>query len=139
MIWRDSRPCSHPMPWWFDPARNHCAVSRHCSSPIAPGRRHTFVLPGLPARTQVRYRVSAGASQSPTYRFHTMPGAGDVTDREVDLGVSGVGAADSRYTGDGSLSRCSLVLSRGWSRGAKPSAHLRIRLKGAVWHLGAVP
>jgi hypothetical protein len=51
----------------------------------APARRHTFVLPGLPARGQVRYRVSAGASQSPIYRFHTMPGAGDV----IRIGVYG--------------------------------------------------
>ena len=51
----------------------------------APSRRHTFVLPDLPARSQVRYRVTAGASQSPIYRFHTMPGAGDV----IRIGVYG--------------------------------------------------
>jgi hypothetical protein len=50
-----------------------------------PARRHSFVLPSLPARKQVRYRVTAGASQSPTYHFNTMPGAGDV----IRLGIYG--------------------------------------------------
>ena len=51
----------------------------------SPARRHAFVLPTLPARGQVRYRVIAGASQSATYRFNTMPGAGDV----IRLGIYG--------------------------------------------------
>lgn len=51
----------------------------------APARRHAFVLPSLPARKQIRYRVTAGASQSATYRFNTMSGAGDV----IRLGIYG--------------------------------------------------
>lgn len=51
----------------------------------APARRHSFVLQGLPARSQIRYRVTAGASQTPTYRFHTLPGAGDV----IRIGIYG--------------------------------------------------
>ncbi len=51
----------------------------------SPARRHTFALPKLPARSQVRYRVTAGASQSAMYRFNTMPGAGDV----IRLGIYG--------------------------------------------------
>ncbi len=51
----------------------------------SPARRHVFTLPSLPARGQVRYRVTAGASQSPTYRFATMPGAGDV----IRIGIYG--------------------------------------------------
>jgi len=42
-----------------------------------PGRRHTFGLPNLPVRGPVRYRVTAGATQSQTYRFHTTPGTGE--------------------------------------------------------------
>ena len=51
----------------------------------APGRRHTFVLPSLPVRGPVRYRVTAGATQSPIYRFHTTPGAGEA----IRIGIYG--------------------------------------------------
>jgi len=51
----------------------------------APGRRHTFVLAGLPARAPVRYRVTAGATRSQIYRFHTTPGPGD----SIRIGIYG--------------------------------------------------
>jgi len=59
------------------------ALDRRAVSP--PGRRHTFPLAGLPANGRVRYRVSAGASVTPIYAFHTLPGAGDV----VRIGIYG--------------------------------------------------
>lgn len=64
--------------WGTGEALDHSVTS-------APARRHVFALPSLPPRSQVRYRVTAGASQSPTYRFHTMPGRGDV----IRIGVYG--------------------------------------------------
>lgn len=50
-----------------------------------PGKQHSFTLTNLPARKQVRYRVHAGATQSPLHTFHTLPHAGEV----IRLGVYG--------------------------------------------------
>lgn len=51
----------------------------------APGRLHTFSLTNLPPKTKLSYRVIAGAATTPTYAFHTAPGAGDV----IRIGVYG--------------------------------------------------
>lgn len=59
------------------------ALDQKLASP--PGRRHAFTLAILPATRQVRYRVTAGASQSETYRFNTMPGPGEV----IRIGIYG--------------------------------------------------
>ena len=50
-----------------------------------PGRRHVFALDGLPANGPVAYRVTAGATRSRRYAFHTMPAPGAV----VRVGVYG--------------------------------------------------
>jgi hypothetical protein len=49
------------------------------------GSHHTFSLTGLPARSQIRYRVHAGVTPPTTYTFHTMPGPGDV----IRIGIYG--------------------------------------------------
>lgn len=51
----------------------------------APGRHHVFALENLPARGAIRYRVHAGATQSPEYTFRAPPAAGSV----IRLGVYG--------------------------------------------------
>jgi hypothetical protein len=51
----------------------------------APGRHHVFALANLPARGAVRYRVHAGAVQSPEYTFRAPPAAGST----IRLGVYG--------------------------------------------------
>ena len=55
----------------------------HATSPA--GHHHAFALTGLPPRAQVRYRIHAGATQSPLLAFHTAPSAGDV----IRLGIYG--------------------------------------------------
>lgn len=50
-----------------------------------PGRVHTFTLSGLPARTKISYRVTAGGARTPIYMLHTAPAVGDV----VRIGVYG--------------------------------------------------
>lgn len=59
------------------------ALDQHAESPV--GHHHTFALANLPPRSQLRYRVRAGATQSPTYTFHTAPAAGDA----IRLGIYG--------------------------------------------------
>ncbi|MDX2090056.1 MAG: metallophosphoesterase [Kofleriaceae bacterium] len=51
----------------------------------APGRHHVFALANLPARGAVRYRVHAGATQSPEYTFRAPPAPGST----IRLGVYG--------------------------------------------------
>lgn len=50
-----------------------------------PGRRHRFELANLPANGDVFYRLTAGASKTPTQQLHTLPGPGGV----VRIGVYG--------------------------------------------------
>jgi predicted phosphodiesterase len=49
------------------------------------GRRHVFALTGLPPGGAVWYRVSAGATRSPRYAFHTLPAPGAA----IRIGVYG--------------------------------------------------
>jgi len=49
------------------------------------GKRHRFELANLPPNADVFYRVSAGASRSQVFSFHTLPGPGAV----VRIGVYG--------------------------------------------------
>jgi len=58
-------------------------LSQRRASPA--GRRHVFALTGLLPGAAVSYRVSAGATRSPRYAFHTLPAAGAV----VRIGVYG--------------------------------------------------
>ncbi|CAN5911612.1 hypothetical protein BH11MYX3_BH11MYX3_23860 [soil metagenome] len=58
-------------------------LDQHASSPS--GHHHTFALTNLPPRAQVRYRVHAGATQSPVLTFHTAPAAGDA----IRIGIYG--------------------------------------------------
>jgi hypothetical protein len=49
------------------------------------GQHHAFALAGLPAKTQIAYRVIAGGVPSPRFAFHTAPAAGD----PIRIGVYG--------------------------------------------------
>jgi hypothetical protein len=51
----------------------------------AANKRHRFELAGLAPNGDVFYRVSAAASKTPVYSFHTLPGKGEV----VRIGVYG--------------------------------------------------
>jgi 3',5'-cyclic AMP phosphodiesterase CpdA len=50
-----------------------------------PGRVHTFTLSGLPVRSKISYRVTAGGAKTPVFMLQTAPTAGDV----VRIGVYG--------------------------------------------------
>lgn len=59
------------------------ALGQQRTSPA--GKRHRFELAGLPANADVFYRITAGASRTRVFAFHTLPGASDV----VRIGVYG--------------------------------------------------
>ncbi|HVK86418.1 MAG TPA: metallophosphoesterase [Kofleriaceae bacterium] len=50
-----------------------------------PGHHHVFALTSLPARGAIRYRVHAGATQTPVYTFRVPPAAGSV----IRIGIYG--------------------------------------------------
>ena len=58
-------------------------LDHHATSP--PGHHHAFALVDLPPHAQVRYRVHAGATQTPPLAFHTAPAAGEV----IRIGIYG--------------------------------------------------
>jgi predicted phosphodiesterase len=63
------------------------------------GRRHVFALTGLPRRSVVSYRVTAGATRSARTRFQTMPGPGAVLRIGVYGDVRGGHAVHARLVG----------------------------------------